>query len=261
MNSTSELESSWTDFKKWWIGRQMPIRDAAPLTTYEHHPLISSAMNVSNCVIAVIDIKSMKYIYNSPNYAEFAGWDEKDIKEGGVQYAFSQIHPDDVPGVVQFSELINTYFQKLPNEEKGFYRSYWDFGVFTKEKKYLKVLQHDCAIKYDDEGKIDELLVFVSKVDGLIASDSQHLRITNGKESFFFKYEHKTKINLLLENLSPREMEVVRLIAKSMSMKEIAAHLGISFNTVKVHSAHMMRKLKARNSIEMINLLRLWGYI
>jgi DNA-binding NarL/FixJ family response regulator len=45
------------------------------------------------------------------------------------------------------------------------------------------------------------------------------------------------------QKLTPREREVVRLLAQSSSNKEIAASLGISVRTAETHRATLMRKL------------------
>ncbi|MEY2499474.1 MAG: hypothetical protein QOD12_3030 [Verrucomicrobiota bacterium] len=46
------------------------------------------------------------------------------------------------------------------------------------------------------------------------------------------------------QKLTPREREVVRLLAQSSSNKEIAAALGISVRTAETHRATLMRKLR-----------------
>ena len=43
--------------------------------------------------------------------------------------------------------------------------------------------------------------------------------------------------------LTPREREVLLLIAQGLSSKAIAARLGISFKTAVSHRTHMMDKL------------------
>ena len=45
--------------------------------------------------------------------------------------------------------------------------------------------------------------------------------------------------------LSPRELEVLRLIAEGLSNKEIAQGLGISLSTVKTHIEELLAKLSA----------------
>ena len=47
----------------------------------------------------------------------------------------------------------------------------------------------------------------------------------------------------MLAQLSPREMEVLQLLAKGLSNKEIAAQLGLVVGTVKIHIANIFSKL------------------
>ena len=47
----------------------------------------------------------------------------------------------------------------------------------------------------------------------------------------------------LLERLSPRERDVLGLLAQGRRNKEIAAGLGVSVGTVKTHLRHLFRKL------------------
>jgi DNA-binding NarL/FixJ family response regulator len=47
----------------------------------------------------------------------------------------------------------------------------------------------------------------------------------------------------MLAQLSPREMEVLKLVAEGLSNKEIAAQLGLVVGTVKIHVANIFAKL------------------
>jgi len=46
-------------------------------------------------------------------------------------------------------------------------------------------------------------------------------------------------------NLSPRQTEIIRLIAAGLRDKEIADRLGISVKTVNIHVWLIIRRLKA----------------
>jgi DNA-binding NarL/FixJ family response regulator len=48
-----------------------------------------------------------------------------------------------------------------------------------------------------------------------------------------------------LGSLTPREMQVLRLIATGLSTREIAAQLGVSFKTLCAHRSRIMAKLGA----------------
>jgi two-component system response regulator NreC len=52
--------------------------------------------------------------------------------------------------------------------------------------------------------------------------------------------------------LTPREREVIKMIAEGNSVKEIAAMLGLSVKTVEAHKFNLMRKLNIHNKAQLV---------
>ena len=52
--------------------------------------------------------------------------------------------------------------------------------------------------------------------------------------------------------ITPREKEILRLVANGQSTKQIASELNISIRTVESHRINMLRKLKVNNMAELI---------
>jgi len=53
--------------------------------------------------------------------------------------------------------------------------------------------------------------------------------------------------------LTPRELDVLRLVAQGLGNKEIAAELDLSSHTVKYHLASVLAKLGARSRTEAVS--------
>jgi RNA polymerase sigma factor (sigma-70 family) len=56
------------------------------------------------------------------------------------------------------------------------------------------------------------------------------------------------------EKLSAREREVMRLVVSGMLNKQIAAELGASETTVKIHRGHAMEKMQAKSLPELVRM-------
>jgi DNA-binding CsgD family transcriptional regulator len=62
-------------------------------------------------------------------------------------------------------------------------------------------------------------------------------------------------------NLSPREYEVLLLIARGHSYQEIADHLSVSLSTIKTHAANLFSKMDVRRRTQAVMLAQQKGLL
>jgi DNA-binding NarL/FixJ family response regulator len=62
--------------------------------------------------------------------------------------------------------------------------------------------------------------------------------------------------DLLLDGLSPRELEVARAVGRGLSNADISAELHLSVATVKAHVSRLLEKLGADNRVQIALLIR-----
>lgn len=65
----------------------------------------------------------------------------------------------------------------------------------------------------------------------------------------------QTERSMRLGRLTPRECEVLDLLVKSLSSKQIADTLGISEKTVETHRSHVMHKMGARSLAQLLSMV------
>jgi ATP/maltotriose-dependent transcriptional regulator MalT len=61
--------------------------------------------------------------------------------------------------------------------------------------------------------------------------------------------------------ITPRELEILELIAQGMSNREIAGKLYVSENTVKTHSSRVFDKLGAKRRTQAVQLGKEFGLL
>jgi FixJ family two-component response regulator len=66
-------------------------------------------------------------------------------------------------------------------------------------------------------------------------------------------------VRLLFESLTPREQEVIRLVTAGLMNKQVAAEMGVSEITVKVHRGNVMRKMKAGSLADLVRMADMLG--
>lgn len=64
----------------------------------------------------------------------------------------------------------------------------------------------------------------------------------------------RSEVATRLDQLTPREIEVMGMVTEGKSNKEIAAALGVSAKTVEAHRAHVMEKMQAESLAELVKM-------
>ena len=66
----------------------------------------------------------------------------------------------------------------------------------------------------------------------------------------------KNQARALIEKLTPREHQVMELVATGLLNKQVGAELGMAIKTVKTHRAHVMQKLGIKSVAELMRVLQ-----
>jgi two-component system response regulator FixJ len=67
--------------------------------------------------------------------------------------------------------------------------------------------------------------------------------------------EARDAIRGRMARLTPRESQVLRLLATGKSNKQMAGNLGVSQRTVEIHRAHLMHKTEATSVAQLVRML------
>jgi len=67
------------------------------------------------------------------------------------------------------------------------------------------------------------------------------------------------ELRSLFASLTPREQEVLALVASGLMNKQIAAEIDLAEITVKIHRGHIMKKMGARSLADLVRMAELLG--
>lgn len=138
-------------------------------------------------------------------------------------------------------------------EPEGYVRTFVDEG----EAMRLMLVEWRALMQQQRRGEGQQLSAYV---DQLLAAFGQSAAV-QGHRSSFSTHPSSFSIPPLIEPLSPRELEVLRLIQQGLSNQEIADRLYLALSTVKGYTRTLFDKLQVQRRTEAVARARELGLL
>ena len=136
--------------------------------------------------------------------------------------------------------------------------------AFASLERALTLAQPEGYLRtfiYEGESIQSLLLAFRSSIDKLSRSRGNELSGYVDKLLSAFAQPADVPQSDLIEPLSQRELEVLRLIAQGLSNAEISQRLFLAMSTVKGHNLRIFGKLQAKSRTEAVARARELGLL
>ena len=127
------------------------------------------------------------------------------------------------------------------------------FLVFTALSEEIYAIS---ALKYGASGFLCKDNPLNKIKDAILKISTGGVYITNELAEHMAFNETGANPRALINQLSEREIQVLRLLVNGKRNKEIAISLSISDKTVSTYRSRLMKKLKVKNLVEMLNKLQ-----
>lgn len=162
------------------------------------------------------------------------------------------VHPDDIQMVSKVSQATLAYLMKTKIKDKFAINLTIANRMRKKDGSYIKILRHMTVVDTDKDGNVLSSVAICSVISDIKSSDEVTYKLEGPNSHIFYEIlEELIDIHSRPE-LTDREIEIIRLLAKGNSSKEIANELFISHNTVTTHRKNMMNKLEAANVVDLV---------
>ncbi|MBN2694083.1 response regulator transcription factor [bacterium] len=167
----------------------------------------------------------------------------KEVEELKPDVILMDLGLPDINGI----ELTKMVHQKFPKIEILI------FTIFDEEEKVIHAIKAG-ASGYILKGASAERILYAIKS---VHEGGSFIQPSLAKALLkFFTEPSKDNNNIFEEetiiNLTPREIEILQMIAKGFSNSEVASMLKISRSTIRTHLEHIYQKMDVTNRVEAI---------
>jgi DNA-binding CsgD family transcriptional regulator len=218
-----------------------------------HIPFFKKVEELEMGVILVFDFYKKNIFYISERFFTLFGFDREKTLTQDHHYIRSRFHPDDAL-LNLYSAQGNLLILSLPAEERKYYRIESDFRIMNESGNYIRLNQKDYYLELAPNGTVWlDMKMFDFAADQDLERPGTYFIRNIKTNEVVFSSNTSEKADL---QISEREKEILLLIAKGFSSKEIADKLQISINTVNNHRRNVMQKLGVSSSLQAIRLAK-----
>lgn len=200
--------------------------------------------------------QSFEYI--SKNFKACTGIEKELMLKGGMDFFWSLFHPDDIqPWIKSLQQLMAFTMTELNDEQRKKMSYTWNYRIKNGEGNYVNIIQNTTPLQFDSQNKPIIGLAHYTVLHGTIQMDiCASAKLLNDKNEYETLYYQNISNSNILDVISNRERDVVRLLITKKTSDEIADVLNISKHTVDTHRRNILKKLNLSSTFELINFFK-----
>lgn len=226
-----------------------------------HIPFLERLDTIENSSVVLFDFLEHKYRFLTARFKYLIGYDRDSALSEGPEYFLKQIHPDDLPKVIETTIESMRFNLELPIGERKDYKLCFSFRIRHASGIYIRLVQQVVTLELDKKGNPWLALITNDLVPNEELNGPFRRFLINLKNSKYYLFTPDETTTEKAPDLSTREIEILGLMAKGLPSKQIADQLFISINTVNNHRANILRKMQAGNAVEAVQYAMRMGIV
>ncbi len=255
----------------------MSLSNASSESESLSQSLLTFFDEMSSHVICVTDVITGEYLFISKIAQKLFGYSHEKLCTAGLPFLCAFLHPEDKDRVkAAYAARIEAANLSGPQPDQHFI--YTDeYRLRQADGRWIWIESKTAFIAYTPEGKVHKAMSLVSDITekkaekNLLWNEStsvikphQKLPVQHREKAGHSNSLRSSQANMnqlvdhscprnIPVNISSREVEVLRLIARGYSSKILAAELNISQHTADSHRKNLLAKFNVKNTAELVN--------
>ena len=204
------------------------------------------------CAIITCPVHHKNFFYISENCRSIFGYTPQYMADHfrDLGQYFSQVHEADMNDLKYCIDFFESFLQNESTEDYHKLRTVLHYRFRNAEGKYIYLQDERATLTLADGNPIHYSLVRAMPDEAVFSGVK--IEIYKNEDSLKKIVEYKP--SAARNKLSNRENDLVGLIKKGLTTKEIASQLSISHNTVRNIKSKLFEKYSVNNTIELLNM-------
>ncbi len=197
----------------------------------------------------ILDLNRLDFFYYEEHPTFLSNKKHIHISDVGYLYFTERVHESDYQKAINVLDIFHDYHIHDPQE--NIIISY-NVQVKVSEDEIHLMTHKLKPLKIDNDKKL-WMVLFSSSICKNKCGEKIKVYNTVSKEETFYNAQTKKLVDSEITDFTAREIDVIQLITKGYSVKEIALKLFVSENTIKYHKKNIFCKSRCRNALELLH--------
>ena len=262
MDAAQDLERLYADYERALRAQRFRQQDLDYTRLDYHLPLLERLDAVEDSSIALYDLNRRRYAFLTGSFKFLLGYPREDALEQGPEFFYRRMHPDDLRLVLDSVTRTLRFLYGVDAAERKDYRLSFDFRIQRADGTPIRLLQQVVVLELDRRGNIWLILAVNDLVRDVSPQTPATRTLRHIKTGRYYLFVPQPEPGAAAAGqLSPREIEVLGLVAVGLASRDIADRLSISVATVNNHRQHILEKTGAKNSAEAVRYAAVLGIL
>lgn len=200
----------------------------------------------------------MKIVAASKNINELTPHSHQTWSNASAFFFAENLHEEDRFYVLSAISLAVNKIEELPKKRQSDFRVNIYARMLDSRNDYRWVLIQMPKLHIDNKTQSNCAIIMVTDLSNIVF-DKKPVLMTitdriNNQNMYYSIAENEMKlVNIDLPNITKREQEILKLMAKGLNSPEISSKLFLSYHTVENHKRNLRTKTNTKTSVELMN--------
>lgn len=225
----------------------------------EHFKKIAALFAPGESYFYILNMHNLELDYVSPDVTKFYGAEPEDIT---MEILLKAALPKEFEILERKEMVIKDFYSGLSPSDRLAYKIAYTYEIKDHNGKKRIFLLQATAISLAENDTPLHILAIHSDISHLVTKSTTKVSFINLKggrsyynlptDKAFFQEKLANGEPDITKSLTPRETEIVELLARGLGAKQIAEELILSIHTVRTHRKNILTKTGCKNTAELI---------